>query len=266
MSLHPANTISAATQQPVPQMYPQQFQVPQYPSFLPYRHVFSPHYVPPMVVPNYSSNPTFPQLPHASSYLLMPNGTSQLAANGMKYGSSNQYKQVFPGTPAGYGGYANHNGYAVSTGVIGSTGTVEDANMSKYRDNNLYTPNPQAERADVWVQAQREIPNMPSAPFYNVIGQPVSPHAAYLSTQNTHAAFTPAPPHPAHLQYSGFPHTLQPTSMTMVQNPQAMVHQPSAAPLAGNLGFDMAAMAPGSQVGAFQQNQLGHLGWAPPTY
>jgi hypothetical protein len=111
-----------------------------------------------------------------------------------------------------------------------------------------------------------EIPNMPAAPFYNVMGQPMSPHAAYLPSQNGHAAFTPAPPHPAHLQYQGFPHTLQPTSMTMVQIPQAMVHQPVAPQLAGNLGLDMAAMAPGSQVGAFQQNQLGHFGWLPPTY
>jgi hypothetical protein len=59
----------------------------------------------------------------------------------MKYGISRQYKQVFPGTPAGYGSYANHNGYTVNTGVIGSTEHVEDVSMSKYKDNNLYTPN-----------------------------------------------------------------------------------------------------------------------------
>ncbi|KAL6594105.1 hypothetical protein ACP70R_049006 [Stipagrostis hirtigluma subsp. patula] len=271
MGVHTGNAnhlpVSAATQQSVPQMYPQQFQVPQYPNFLPYRHVFSPNYIPPMVVPNYSSNPAFPQLPHANSYLVMPNGTSQLTANGMKYAPSHQFKQVFPGTPAGYGGYANHNGYPVSAGVICSTGTVEDANMSKYKDNNLYTPNPQAETADVWAQAHREIPSMPSAPFYNLMGQPMSPHAAYLPPHNGHnAAFSPASPHPAHLQYPGFPHTLQPASMTMVQNPQAMLHQPAVPPLAGNLGLDMTAMAPGSQVGAFQQNQIGHLGWAPQTF
>ncbi|GJN40853.1 hypothetical protein PR202_gn00264 [Eleusine coracana subsp. coracana] len=268
MGLHPANAnqLPAVTQHPVPQMYPQQFQVPQYPNFFPYRHVYSPHYVPPMVVPTYSSNPAFPQLPHASSYMVMPNGTPQLAANGMKYGLSHQYKQVFPGTPAGYGGYVNHNGYTVNTGVIGSMGHVEDVNMGKYKENNLYTPNLQAETADLWVQSHREVPNMPSAPFYNVMGQPMSPHAAYLPSQNGHAAFTPATPHPAHLQYLGFPHTLQPASMAMVQNPQAMVHQAAVPQLAGNLGLEMATMAPGSQVGAFQQNQLGHLGWAPPTY
>jgi hypothetical protein len=143
MGMHPANTnqLPAITQQPVPQMFPQQFQVSQYPNFFPYRHVYSPHYAPPMVVPNYPSSPAFPQLPHASNYLVMPNGTSQLAANGMKYGISRQYKQVFPGTPAGYGSYANNNGYTVNTGVIGSTGHVEDVSMSKYKDTNLYTPN-----------------------------------------------------------------------------------------------------------------------------
>jgi hypothetical protein len=57
---------------------------------------------------------------------------------------------------------------------------------------------------------------MTSAPFYNVMGQPMSPHAAYLPSQNGHAAFTPASPHPAHLQYPVFPHLLQPTWMAMV--------------------------------------------------
>jgi hypothetical protein len=73
------------------------------------------------------------------------------------------------------------------------------------------------------------------------------------------------------------PHPLQPTSMTMLQNPQSMVHHQG-----GNIGIDMTAMAPGSQigafpgaqagaypgaqVGAFQQNQLSHVGWAPPNY
>ncbi|XP_066387692.1 uncharacterized protein [Miscanthus floridulus] len=263
MVLHSVNAYqlpaSTATQQPVPQMFSQQFQVPQYPNFLPYRHVFSPQFGSPMVVPNYSSNPAFPQLPHASSYVVMPNGASQLAANGMKYGSNHQYKQVFQGAPAGYG-YANHNGYPVSNGVIGGTGAIEDTNMSKYKDTSLYAPNPQVETADVWVQSHRESPNMPSAPFYNMVGQPVSPHAAYLPPHSGHTAFNPAPSHPAHLQYPGFANALHPTSMTMVQNPQAMVHQPGAPPLAGNLGLDMAAMVPGSQVGAFQQNQLGHLG------
>ncbi|CAN6294740.1 unnamed protein product [Urochloa humidicola] len=267
MGLHPANVYqlpaSGATQPPVPQMYPHQFQMQQYPNFLPYRHVYSAQYGSPMVVPNYSSNPAFPQMPHASSYLMMPNGTSQLAANGMKYGSSHQYKQVFQGTPAGYGGYANHNGYPLSNGVIGSAGAIEDANMNKYKDNSLYAPNPQAETADLWVQGQREIPNMPPAPFYNMVGQPMSPHAAYLPPHNP--SFSPAPPYPAHLQYPGFPHALHPTSM-MVQNPQAMVHQPGAPPLAGNLGLDVATMTPGSQVGAFQQNQLGHLGWVPQSF
>ena len=109
---------------------------------------------------------------------------------------------------------------------------------------------------------------MPPTPFYNMMGQPMSPHTAYLPAHNGHAPFSPAP-HPAHLHYPGMPHPLQPTSMTMLQNPQSMVHHQG-----GNIGIDMTAMAPGSQVGAFpgaqvgafQQNQLGHVGWAPPNY
>ncbi|KAJ1296731.1 hypothetical protein BS78_01G324800 [Paspalum vaginatum] len=269
MGLQPANSYqipASAAAQPVAQMYPQQFQVPQYPNFLPYRHVFSnfsSQYGSPMVVPNYSSNPAFPQLAHNSNYLVMPNGASQLAASGMKYGSSQQYKQVFQGTPTGYSRYANHNSYSVNNGVSGSTAGIEDTNMSKYKDNSLYAPNPQAETADLWVQGHREIPNVPSGPFYNMVGQPVSPHAAYLAPHNGHASFSPAPSHPAHLQYMGFPHALHPTSMTMVQNPQGMVHQPGVPPLAGNLGLEM---SPGGQVGAFQQNPFGHLAWAPQSF
>ena len=150
MGLHPANAYqlptSGAAQHPVPQMYPEQFQVQQYPNFLPYRHVYSAQYGSPMPVPNYSNVPAYPQLPHANSYLVMPNGASQLAANGMKYGSPHQYKQIFQGTPAGYGGYSNHNGHPISNGVIGSTGAIEDANMNKYKDNSIYAPNPQVSR------------------------------------------------------------------------------------------------------------------------
>uniref|UniRef100_J3LPQ1 GBF-interacting protein 1 N-terminal domain-containing protein n=2 Tax=Oryza brachyantha TaxID=4533 RepID=J3LPQ1_ORYBR len=263
-SLHAANfnqlSIPVSTPQPVPQMYQQHMHVPQYPNCLPYRHVFSPYYGPPMAVQNYSSNPAFSQLPNASNYLVMPNGTTQLAPNGMKYGQPHQCKQVFPGGPAGYGGFPNQNGYPVNTGVIGGTGTVEDANMGKYKDTNLYALNPQAEAGDVWIQAPSDIPVMPPTPFYNMMGQPVSPHTAYLPAHSGHAPFSPVQ-HPAHLQFPAMPHGIQPTTMTMVQNPQPMVHQP-----AGNISIDMAAMASGAQVGAFQQNQLSHLGWAPPNF
>ncbi|CAM0873296.1 unnamed protein product [Alopecurus aequalis] len=259
-------SVSSATEQAVPHMY-QQVQVPQYPNFLPYRHVFAPYYAPPVAVPNYSSNPAFPQLPHASSYLVMPNAASHEIGS-LKYGPPHQYKQMFPGSPAGYGSYANQNGYPVSNGIIGSAGTVADVGMSKYKDTNIYGANQQAETADMWIQPHRDIPNMPPTPFYNMMGQPMSPHTAYLPAHNGHAPFSPAP-HPAHLQYPGMPHPLQPTSMTMLQSPQSMVHHQG-----GNIGIDMTAIAPGSQVGAFpgaqvgafQQNQLGHVGWAPPNY
>jgi hypothetical protein len=271
-------SVSSASGQPVPHMY-QQVQVPQYANLLPYRHVFSPYYAPPVAVPSYSSNPAFPQLPHASSYLLMQNAAPHEIGS-MQYGPPHQFKQMFPGSPAGYGSYPSQNGYPVNNGIIGSTGTVEDVSMSKYKDNNIYGPNQQAETADVWIQAHREISNMPPTPFYNMMGQPMSPHTGYLPAHNFSAA-----PHPAHLHYPGMPHPLQPTSMTMLQNPQSMVHHQG-----GNIGIDMTAMAPGSQAGAFpgaqagafpgaqagtfpgaqagafQQNQLGHVGWAPSNY
>jgi hypothetical protein len=120
----------------------QQVQVPQYANLLPYRHVFSPYYAPPVAVPSYSSNPAFPQLPHASSYLLMQNAAPHEIGS-MKYGPPHQFKQLFPGSPAGYGSYPSQNGYPVNNGIIGSTGTVEDVSMSKYKDNNIYGPNQQ---------------------------------------------------------------------------------------------------------------------------
>lgn len=89
-----------------------------------------------MAVPNYLSNPGFPPLPHANSYLVMPNGASHEIGS-MKYGAPHQYKQVFPGSPAGYGSCANQNGYPVSNGIIGSTAAVVDGSMSKYKGSNM---------------------------------------------------------------------------------------------------------------------------------
>jgi hypothetical protein len=76
LGLHPANTnqLPAVTQQPVSHIYPQQFQIPQYPNFLPLHMVM----------------------------------------------------EIIMAT--------------LDSGVIGGTGHVEDVNMSKYEDNNLYTP------------------------------------------------------------------------------------------------------------------------------
>ena len=70
----------------------------------------------------------------------MPNAAPHEIGS-MKYGPPHQYKQMFPGSPAGYG-YANQNGYPVSNG-IGITGTVEDVSMSKYKDSSIYGPNQQ---------------------------------------------------------------------------------------------------------------------------
>lgn len=100
----------------------------------------------------------------------MPNGASHEIGS-MKYGAPHQYKQVFPGSPAGYGSCANQNGYPVSNVIIGSTAAVEDGSMSKYKDSNmLHRPDQQVETADVWIQAHRDIPKMQSTPFYNMMG------------------------------------------------------------------------------------------------
>ena len=72
----------------------------------------------------------------------MPNAASHEIGS-MKYGPPHQYKQMFPGSPAGYGTYANQNGYPVSNGIISNTGSVEDVSMSKYKDNNIYGTNQQ---------------------------------------------------------------------------------------------------------------------------
>nr|XP_009792828.1 PREDICTED: uncharacterized protein LOC104239808 isoform X3 [Nicotiana sylvestris] len=105
--------------------------------------ICSPTYVPPMSMPGYSSNPTYPHSSTGSNYLLMPGGSSHLSTNGLKYGIQ-QFKPVPTGSTSGLGTFTSLTGYAVNTsGVIGSTTGVEDSSRLKYKDNNLYVPNPQ---------------------------------------------------------------------------------------------------------------------------
>lgn len=146
----PSTVVSAQQQQPLQQqqqqplanMYPQ-VHISHFPNFMPYRHMFSPVYVPPMAMPNYSSNPAYPHPSNASSYLLMPGGSSHVTAGGMKYAAS-QYKPVPAGSPTAYGNYANPTGFTISPpGSVGGATGLEDASRIKYKDNNLYVPNPQ---------------------------------------------------------------------------------------------------------------------------
>lgn len=131
-------------QQPphVAQMYPQ-VHVSHYANLMPYRQFISPVYVPPMAVPGYSNNPAYPHMSNGNSYLLMPGGGSHLNANSLKYGVQ-QFKPVPAGSPTGFGNFTNPAGYAMNApGVVGGATGLEDSSRMKYKDGNLYVPNPQ---------------------------------------------------------------------------------------------------------------------------
>lgn len=234
--------------QPIAQMYPQ-VHVSHYANLMPYRHVFSPVYVPPMAMPGYSSNAAYPHPPNGSNYLLMTGGGSHLSASGLKYGIQ-QFKPVPTGSASGFGNFTSPTGYAINTpGVIGSATGLEDSSRMKYKDGNLYVPNPQAETSEMWMNP-RDISTMQSGSYYSMSGQ--TPHATYLPSHSGHASFNAAA-QSSHMQFPGLYHPPQPTAMA---NPH---HMGSA--MAGNVGVGMAAAAPGAQVGAYQQPQLGHLNW-----
>ncbi|XP_010273948.1 PREDICTED: GBF-interacting protein 1-like isoform X2 [Nelumbo nucifera] len=255
LNSHTANSIPASTtamlQQPVAQLYPQ-VHLSHYPNFMPYRQFLSPVYVPPMAVPGYSSNPSYPHPSNGSSYVLMPGGSSHITVGGLKYGNQ-QYKPMPAGSPTGFGNYTSLTGYTINApGVIGGTTTLEDSNRIKYKDGNLYVPNPQGETSEIWLQAPREVPGLQSSPYYNIPGQ--APHAAYLPSHTGHASFNTAPSvsQSTHMQFPGMYHP--PPQPAAIANPHHIVHG-----MGGNVG--VAAASPGAQVGAYQQPQLGHLNW-----
>ncbi|XP_068303251.1 uncharacterized protein [Pyrus communis] len=255
LSSHTVNSMAASTvamvqQQPPPvaQMYPQ-VHVSHYANLMPYRQFLSPVYVPPMAVPGYSNNPAYPHLSNGNSYLLMPGGGSHLNANSLKYGVQ-QFKPVPAGSPTGFGNFTNPNGYAInSPGVGGATG-LEDSSRIKYKDGNLYVPNAQAETSEIWIQSAREHPGMQSTPYYNMPAQ--SPHGAYMPSHGAHASFNAAA-QSSHLQFPGLYHPPQPST---IPNPHHM-----GPAMGGNVGVGVGAVAPGAQVGAYQQPQLNHLNW-----
>ncbi|RZC01220.1 GBF-interacting protein 1-like isoform X2 [Glycine soja] len=249
----PASTIAMVQQQqpPVPQMYPQ-VHVSHFANLMPYRQFLSPVYVPPMAMPGYSSNPPYPHPTNGSSYLLMPGGGSHLNANNLKYGVQ-QFKPVPAGSPTGFGNFANPTGYAMITpGVVGGATALEDSSRVKYKDN-LYVPNPQAETSEIWLQNPRDLPGMQSTPYYNMPGQ--TPHAAYMPSHTGHASFNAAAAQSSHMQFPGMYHTPpQPAAM-------ASPHHLGPPAIGNNVGVGVAAAAPGAQVGAYQQPQLGHINW-----
>lgn len=251
----PASSIAMMQQQPPPQMYPQ-VHVSPFPNVMPYRQFISPLYVPQMGLPGYSSSPAYPHPSNGSSYVLMSGGNSHLAANGLKYGVQ-QFKPVPAGAPTSFGGFASPTGYPVNApGVVGGANGLDDSSRLKYKDNNVYVANPQAEASEVWIQNPRELPGMQSTQYFNMQGQ--TAHPAYLQSHTGHASFNPAVAAAAnaqssHMQFSGVYHNPQPGGF-----PNA--HHLGGA-MGGNVGIGVSPAAPGAQVGAYQPQQLGHLNW-----
>ena len=62
----------------------------------------------------------------------------------------------------------------------------------------------------------------------------------------------------SHAQFPGMYHPQQPPSIV---SPHPMVHQQVPSAIGPNVGVGVAA--PGPQVGAYQQPQLGHMNWRP---
>ncbi|XP_071710481.1 uncharacterized protein [Rutidosis leptorrhynchoides] len=245
---HLANSISTST---IPMVQQQQAQVAQmYPQvhlqhFIPYRQFIPPVYVPPMVMPGYSNNPTYsPHPTNGSSYLLVPGANSpHVNANGMKYAMP-QYKSLQAGSPTGFGNFTSPTGYTLNTpGVVGNPSGLDDPSRLKYKDGNIYVTNPQAETSELWMNP-RDMPSMQSASYYNMAGQ--TPHGAYMPSHTGHATFNAAAAaQSSHMQFSGLYHPSQPTA---IANPHHM-----GPTMGGNVG--VAPGAPGTQVGGYQQQQ-----------
>ncbi|XP_065866801.1 uncharacterized protein [Euphorbia lathyris] len=250
----PASSIPMLQQQQQPQMaqmYPQ-VHVSHFANLMPYRQFLSPVYVPQMAMPGYSSNPAYPHPSNGSSYLLMPGGSSHLGANGLKYGIQ-QFKPVPGGSPTGFGNFTSPAGYAMNApGVVGSATGLEDSSRIKYKDGNLYVPNPQAETSEIWVQNARELQSLQSAQYYNMAGQ--TPHGAYMPSHTGHSSFNAAT-QSSHMQFPGLYPPPPPTPAGMA-NPHHLSQV-----MGGNVGVGVAPAAPGAQVGAYQQPQLGHFNW-----
>ncbi|KAK6914712.1 GBF-interacting protein 1, N-terminal [Dillenia turbinata] len=257
LSSHTANSIPASSialvqqqQPPVAQMYPQ-VHVSHFTNLMPYRQFLSPLYVPPMAMPGYSSSPAYPHPSNGNSYLLMPGASSHLGASGLKYGVQ-QFKPVAGGSPTGFGNFASPTGYAMNTpGVVGGATGLEDSSRLKYKDGNIY--NLQAETSEVWIQNARELPGLQSAPYYNMPGQ--TPQAAYMPSHTGHVSFNPAAAaaQSSHMQFPGG--LYHPPPAGAMGNPHHL-----GPTVGGNVGVGVAAAAPGTQVGAYQQ-PLGHLNW-----
>ncbi|VVA97562.1 unnamed protein product [Arabis nemorensis] len=251
----PSSTVPMLQQQQqasMQQIYPQ-VHVSHFPNLMPYRQILSPVYVPQMPMPGYSGNPTAYAHPsNGNSYVLMPGGGSHLGSNGVKYGIQ-QFKPVPTGGPTGFGNYSNPNGYQInSPNVVGNMG-LEDSSRMKFKDGNIYVPNPQAETSEIWMQNPRDLSSLQSPQYYNVAGQ--TPHGAYLPSHTAHPSFNAAAAaaQSSQMQFQGLFHPPQPGAMG---NPHHM-----GPGLGGNVGVGVVPSPPPSQLGAYQQSQLGHPNW-----
>ncbi|KAL9235488.1 hypothetical protein vseg_010243 [Gypsophila vaccaria] len=244
-NIAPNSSVAMMQQQtPIAQMYPQ-VHLSHFTNVMPYRQIIPQMYVPPMV-PGYSGNPAYPHLSNGSSYVIMPGGGSHGPANGLKYGIQ-QFKPFPSGSPTGFSSLVSPTGFMNAPGVVGGPTGLDDSSRLKYKDNNLYAPNPQAETSDVWIPNQREHPGMQSTPYFNMQGQTV--HPAYMQSLGAHPTFNAAAPPSSQMQFPGM-YTPQPAGI-----PNGHHLGPS------NIGVGVAQPAPGPQVGAYQQPQMNHLNW-----
>lgn len=95
---------------------------------------------------------------------------------------------------------------------------------------------------------------MQSPQYYNMQGQ-TQHHAAYMPSHASHAPFNAAAAQSSHLQFPALYHAPpQPAAM-------ASPHHHIGPAIGNNVGVGVAAAAPGAQVGAYQQQQMGHLNW-----
>ncbi|XP_074302169.1 uncharacterized protein LOC141633638 isoform X1 [Silene latifolia] len=242
----PDSSVAMMQQQtPMAQMYPQ-VHLSHFANVMPYRQFIPPMYVPPMV-PGYSGNPGYPHLSNGSSYVLMPGGGSHVSANGFKYGIQ-QCKPFPAGSPTGFGGLVSPTGYPMNApGVVGGPTGLDDSSRLKYKDNNLYVPNPQAETSEIWIQNHREHLGMQSTPYFNMQGQ--AAHPAYMQSLSAHPSFNTAAPQSSQMQFPGM----------YAQQPAGIPNNHHMGP--GNIGVGVAPPSQVPQVGAYQQPQMNHLNW-----
>ncbi|GJT07255.1 hypothetical protein Tco_0841717 [Tanacetum coccineum] len=101
--------------------------------------------------------PSFSAYDPQTGYVLMPGVNSpHVNANGIKYAIP-QFKSIQGGSPTGFGNFTSPNGYTLNPGVVGSASGLDDSSRLKYKDENVYVPNPQAETSELWMNP-RDMP------------------------------------------------------------------------------------------------------------